>query len=1095
MPYMNVTEVDSALIALSAAHPAFCQLITLPHATVGGRTTHAVRLGTKSANTVDAYFLTGGVHAREWGSCEILVNLAVDLCDAHAGGTGLGYGGKYFSAAEVRAVMEQMNVIVFPCVNPDGRDYSQNTYSLWRKNRNPADSGGVASRIGIDINRNQDFLWDFRTAFAPAAINSYLASDSPAVDTYHGSAPHSEAETQNINYIHDTYTRIRWYIDVHSYSEDILYAWGDSESQFSDPTKTFKNPTYDGTRGVLGGAYKEFIPDPDLSNHIQLAGAFTRSLSEVRGKLYVAKPSFSLYPTSGTNEDYAYSRHFVDPSKSNASSFTVEWGADFQPPWIEMQEIIKDVSSGLLGLGLEALGLDSYIVTNRDTFGNSEVETTLSFPESFYVVVDGFSPSVLGVPGATPAIRFLDAVGGATVGAIGATAGTPVLEQPGALNTPQRITFPVSVDFTNTTPFTVEDRTIFVESRIGGMTDVAPIRLLKQPNPYMLDGPITWLSTDVRVFQLRPGQKVNPFSSVLLDDPNGDADAAYRYIRNFLGELRASGNAPAMAFEGIPQDEQASQLELSRTVGGTRVCNFAVVKVRYRANTQDAVDVRVFFRTFNTMVSDLTYTTNPAAYVQNYKRKSDGTIPLLGTNALFSGAGYEIVSIPYFAEARVPSDVQSLGNQHDDTNKQTLVHAGAMEGVRYFGCWLDFNQTEPQFPVQVLGDGPYTNRLPILQLVRGIHQCLVAEIRYQPGAVDPIGNGASPASSDRLSQRNLAIVESDNPGIDATHLVQHTLLVKPSKTASFPVAMESLQRDWANRHDELVIRWNDLPRDTLANLYFPDWSADEVLDLAHRSGRDPGLLRRLDPHTIECTVTDITYVPIPYRPGDRSAGLLTLQLPHSVVDGQQFNVDVQQHSGDTLRRPGSTDSGPILQRLASTNRRDQTGGREDLNWSIRKAIGSFRVTVAVKLGEPLVAKQVRDLAVLKYIMEAIPTTSSWHPVFARYIGQLADKVRGLGVDPDSVPASADDPGVVDDDRRRHRAYEGKIKEVIYDCFGELEGIVIETCDGSIRLRCTERRMGKLAWKACRDRSVVTVYALGDDHRTVCEFVVQSGWSK
>ena len=87
--YMNVTEVESALVALAATYPAFCELITLPNQTVEGRTSHAVRLGTQAANTVDAYYLTGGVHAREWGSCEILVNLATDLCDAYAGGTGI----------------------------------------------------------------------------------------------------------------------------------------------------------------------------------------------------------------------------------------------------------------------------------------------------------------------------------------------------------------------------------------------------------------------------------------------------------------------------------------------------------------------------------------------------------------------------------------------------------------------------------------------------------------------------------------------------------------------------------------------------------------------------------------------------------------------------------------------------------------------------------------------------------------------------------------------------------------------------------------------------------------------------------------------
>src|SRR3954453_15131686 len=193
--YMNVIEVESAISALAAAHPSICELITLPHHTIEGRTTHAVRLGTHAANTVDAFYLTGGVHAREWGSCEILVNLATDLCDAYAGGTGVGYGGKYFSAAEVKALIEQINIIIYPCVNPDGREYSQSdpTLALWRKNRNAADSGGNASKVGVDINRNQDFLWHFQSAFAPGAQNVYLASSDPSQDTYHGHAPVSEA--------------------------------------------------------------------------------------------------------------------------------------------------------------------------------------------------------------------------------------------------------------------------------------------------------------------------------------------------------------------------------------------------------------------------------------------------------------------------------------------------------------------------------------------------------------------------------------------------------------------------------------------------------------------------------------------------------------------------------------------------------------------------------------------------------------------------------------------------------------------------------------------------------------------------------------
>src|SRR5207249_12224256 len=124
---------------------------------------------------------------------------------------------------------------------------------LWRKNRNPADSSGVASKIGIDINRNQDFLWNFNSAFAPGAINVYLASTDPSQDTYHGSAPTSEPETQNINHIHNTFTRIKWYVDVHSYSEDILYVWGGDETQVTDPSKNFTHAAYTWAAWIAGG--------------------------------------------------------------------------------------------------------------------------------------------------------------------------------------------------------------------------------------------------------------------------------------------------------------------------------------------------------------------------------------------------------------------------------------------------------------------------------------------------------------------------------------------------------------------------------------------------------------------------------------------------------------------------------------------------------------------------------------------------------------------------------------------------------------------------------------------------------------------------
>jgi murein tripeptide amidase MpaA len=363
MPYMNVTEVESALIGLAAAYPALCELVTLPNLSVEGRTCHAVRVGKFGASDRDTVLLTGAVHAREWGGSEICINVATDLCEAYTGGTGLGYGGKHFSVAEVRGIVEGLNVLVFADVNPDGRNFSQTMEALWRRNRNPAESGGNASCIGVDLNRNQDFLWDFPLHFDPASGVNTAADPCSASQTYRGSAPTSEPETKNVVWVLDTYLRTRWYIDLHSFGETILHSWGDDEDQSADAAESFTNATFDGHRGVSGDAYAEFIPGGDLAQVIALANTFHDALQAVRGKSYAVGPAYNLYPTSGANDDYAYSRAFVDPSKNKVYAYTVEWGTDFQPPWAEMEQVIADVSAGILGFCLKAMCQSGFSVT------------------------------------------------------------------------------------------------------------------------------------------------------------------------------------------------------------------------------------------------------------------------------------------------------------------------------------------------------------------------------------------------------------------------------------------------------------------------------------------------------------------------------------------------------------------------------------------------------------------------------------------------------------------------------------------------------------------------------------------------------------
>jgi murein tripeptide amidase MpaA len=371
--YLNVTEVDSALLGLAQTYPDLCSAIELPNTTTEGRTCRALRIGKAGTAKSKGILFTGCIHAREWGGAEICVYFAADLLEAYAAGAGLKYGGKAFSANQIRRIVEEMDVFVFPCVNPDGRHYSQTQDPLWRKNRNPAESGAQPHRIGVDNNRNFDFLWDFHKHFAfnvavgsdPDALNP-PASEDPAHGLYHGQAPNSEPETLNVVWLLDQFPQIGWFLDIHSYTGDVLYPWGDAPNQSFDPTKNFSNPLYDRWRGVNKVAeYGEYVSKDDHFTLKSVANTVTAAIAAVRGQVYQAKQQFFLqapgetnttYPTSGTSEDYVFARLGKGLSKHPVYGFGVEFGLqpDFHPPWPEMAKIVADVDAGLVEFCLRA---------------------------------------------------------------------------------------------------------------------------------------------------------------------------------------------------------------------------------------------------------------------------------------------------------------------------------------------------------------------------------------------------------------------------------------------------------------------------------------------------------------------------------------------------------------------------------------------------------------------------------------------------------------------------------------------------------------------------------------------------------------------
>ena len=370
MPYLNVVEVESALQVVAATHPGFTELVTLPHRTWENRVCRAVRVAADLATARPTVVLFAGVHAREWGGPDILVSFLERLTAAVATGAEIALPGYTVSAADVERIGNGLDVVVFPQANPDGRAYSMRPdgNEMWRTNRRPSPVGGV------DVNRNYDWLWDFRRHFDPRALTrgEVSVSDTRGDDTYHGPQAFSEPETRNVAWLVDRYPTTRFLTDVHSFSELILYPWGDDDNQSTKPEQNFHNPAFDRKRGLLAQnghpdarRYGEYL-DPTHRQHLIEIGTRMRDAVEsVNGRRYTLQQGAQLYGTSGTSDDWAFAPAILDPAHPVIYPYTIEFGrerpndvaASFHPPYADMEKIIDEVVAGLLEMCLAGLDL------------------------------------------------------------------------------------------------------------------------------------------------------------------------------------------------------------------------------------------------------------------------------------------------------------------------------------------------------------------------------------------------------------------------------------------------------------------------------------------------------------------------------------------------------------------------------------------------------------------------------------------------------------------------------------------------------------------------------------------------------------------
>ena len=237
----------------------------------------------KSGNQIKPRIvLTGLHHAREWQTGEAALYTAEKLLE--------GYG----KDPTITKLLDKFEVDVIPMVNPDGYEFSLKKNPWWRKNRRKIESNKYGTTYGVDLNRNyydERFPELYRRpGDSPNSTwDDYGASDYPGSDTYRGPYGASEPEIQAIQ----KFSRepgVKAVIDLHSYGRLILFPWG----------HTYKPSELD----------KEF---KEMGNY----------MNQALGGRFTVEQSSSLYPTTGSSEDWQYLQKHI--------TYTIELGRSFHP--------------------------------------------------------------------------------------------------------------------------------------------------------------------------------------------------------------------------------------------------------------------------------------------------------------------------------------------------------------------------------------------------------------------------------------------------------------------------------------------------------------------------------------------------------------------------------------------------------------------------------------------------------------------------------------------------------------------------------------------------------------------------------------------
>ena len=192
------------------------------HVQRGPFQTKMLRIGKQRDGSKVGVFIYCQQHAREWVTPITCLETAERLLR------------NYAIDPQTKELLDNLDVFIVPSVNPDGAHYSMYDNNNQRRNLVnhclPDTFQDPLARhfIGVDLNRNNTIGTFFDGYAGAAGVNpaNPATFNQCTNDLYAGPFEESEAEIQNEHWVVDTFSNIKFAINIHTYGGYFMWAPG-----------------------------------------------------------------------------------------------------------------------------------------------------------------------------------------------------------------------------------------------------------------------------------------------------------------------------------------------------------------------------------------------------------------------------------------------------------------------------------------------------------------------------------------------------------------------------------------------------------------------------------------------------------------------------------------------------------------------------------------------------------------------------------------------------------------------------------------------------------------------------------------------------